>query len=479
MSENSTRKYHNSVFAKTKIIATIGPSSSSEKVLKQLADAGMSCARINTAHGDFVQYKKLIDAVRQAGQIPIMIDIKGPEIRIRMEKEISITAGEEKEFYFKDGMSPHFSYDFSKTLQLGDTVYFDNGQIEAEVKHVTLSDKPSVRLFFNEACVIKTNKGVNVPGKEMDIPALSEKDHESIEFAIKEKCTFVAVSFARYKEDLIEVKRLLGNSGICTIAKIENHEGLKNIDEIIEYSDGIMIARGDLGVEIPVERIPYLQKEIVKKCNNAGKISIVATQMLETMIENKNPTRAEVSDVANAVLDGADAVMLSGETASGKHPVETVSVMHNIVLEVEDKIKHNVEEKNNKDVSKKISSVAYHLAQSSGATRIVCITRSGFSARLVSRYRPTAPILAVTDSAEAFLHMRLVWGIVPILLPELPLRLIMPTVSEELIKRKFLTPEDFVVFVGGIRTLEKNVSNLVEIHNIKNLLEYKDALLEQ
>ena len=464
-------------FTKTKIIATIGPASLSKGILKQMVNKGMDCARINTAHGDFEQYKLIINRVRLAGNIPVMIDVKGPEIRIRTPKELVIKTSEKKQFGFKKGRLPYFSYNFSEHLSKGDFLYFDNGLIKATVVDIKKGSFPRATLLFKEACIINPNKGVNVPGKSLKIPSLSAKDKKAIRFALRHKLSFIAISFVRYKEDVLRIRKLLGKAPIAVISKIENQEGIDNIDEIIEVSDGIMVARGDLGVEIPLQKIPYLQKMIIQKCNAVGKIVVVATQMLDSMIKSRIPTRAEVSDVANAVLDGADAVMLSGETAAGKYPVQTVQAMCAIAHEIEDKIKTNVQGVYDASISDDVSEITSRLAVSAKATKIVCVTRSGYSARLVARYRPNLPILAVTNSQAVVLQMKLVWGVLPVLMKPLPLRTIMTNLAYNLYIKKYLSRKDRVVFMGGVRTLMPAVSNAVEIHDIDDLLEYRKKYL--
>jgi pyruvate kinase len=316
---------------KAKIIATIGPVCMSSNVIKQMARSGMNIARINTAHGDFEQYDEILRLTRNIKNMPVMIDIKGPEIRVRLDEELIVKRGKEYEFFYKD-KKPCFSYDFSREIKAGEHVFFDNGQIKSKVKK---KGNKSFTLVFSKNSILMPNKGVNIPGKKLNIPSLSKKDVKAVKYSVKKGIEFIALSFTRNKEDVRNLKALIKNSKIKIVSKIENMEGIKNIDEIISASDGIMIARGDLGVEIPQERIPGVQKKIIKKCKEKGKISIVATQMLESMTEKPTPTRAEVSDVANAILDGANAVMLSGETASGKYPVKAVRVMRKIVREAE------------------------------------------------------------------------------------------------------------------------------------------------
>jgi pyruvate kinase len=456
--------------AKTKIIATLGPSSSTKRTIMQMVSNGMDCARINTAHGDFDQYLRLVKLVRQIDEIPIIIDIKGPEIRIRNDNEIIIKKNEKKLFHFNKSKKPHFNHDFSKSLLKGDKIFFDNGSVESSVSEI---NPDSVTLKFSTSCVIKLNKGVNVPGKNLKISPLSKKDKEAIAFALKHKLSFIALSFTRNKEDVLRVRKLLGDSGTGIIAKIENQQGIDNIDEIIDSSDGIMIARGDLGAEIAAEKLPELQKRIIEKCNLAGKLVIVATQMLESMINSATPTRAEVSDVANAVLDGADAVMLSGETASGKYPVISVETMNKIIYESEGKVESKVLDELNPSISSGISSRANSLAELAGATKIVCITRSGFSARLISRFRPKRQIIVVTDSHLVMKQLKLVWGVFPFLLKPLPKKALAPGIARLLVKKGILSKKDTVVFVGAVNTSIPQIANYIEIQDIRDLIKSK------
>jgi pyruvate kinase len=464
----------NSSFKKTKIIATIGPASNNKKILKEMVDLGVNCARINTAHGDFDQYTQLIKLVRSVADIPVMIDIKGPEIRIKTNEDMEITAANPVDFGFNNKSDAYFNYNFYDEIFVGDTIFFDNGLITSKVlkKYKDKQKNKIVTLKFSSNVVIKPNKGVNIPNRKLKIPSLSSKDIEAVKFSIDQKISFIALSFARNKEDIINLKKLLGNSPIKIIAKIENMEGIDAIDEIIEHSDGVMIARGDLGIEIASEKIPSLQKMIIKKCNEKGKISIVATQMLESMIANPVPTRAEVSDVANAVLDGTDAVMLSGETASGRHPVKAVEVMRRVAMESENYVANNVDNFETGDISHEMSEAAYRLSIHSKATKIISITRSGFSARLISRFKPKVPIIAVMIDPEVSRHVQLVWGVEPMLLEKIPTRAIMPTIAEMLMKKKMLDRKDLVVFLGGIRTMKEHMSNVVEIHNIGDMVDY-------
>jgi pyruvate kinase len=461
-------------FKKTKIIATIGPASNNKQIIKEMIGLGVNCARINTAHGDFDQYTELIKLVRSVSDIPIMIDIKGPEIRIKTNEEIEVTSKNPVVFGFNEKSDAYFNYNFYDEVFVGDTIFFDNGLITSKIlkKYKDKQGNKLVLLKFENNVLIKPNKGVNIPNRKLKIPSLSKKDIEAVKFSIKHNISYIALSFARNKEDVLNLRKLLGKNPINIIAKIENIEGVELIDEIIKYSDGVMIARGDLGIEIPAEKIPSIQKEIISKCNREGKIAIVATQMLESMINSPVPTRAEVSDVANAVLDGADAIMLSGETATGKYPVRAVEVMKRVAIESEKNVTRSIDNNNEGNISYEMSEVAYHLSGHANATAIVCITRSGFTARLIARFKPKVPILAIATDNNVRRHLELVWGVQTIILENIPTRAIMPTVAKHLADSNILTQKDVVVFMGGIRTLKDHVSNVIEVHNIGDILEF-------
>jgi pyruvate kinase len=459
---------------KTKIVATIGPSSFNKEVLSKFRDLDVNCIRINTAHGDFTQYEETVKTVRLVYDAPIMIDIKGPEIRIRVVQDMDILKNSVHEFGFKKGNLPYFSYDFLKEIKTGDKVFFDNGLIEAIVES---KKKESIMIKFSEDCTIKQNKGVNLPNVSLKIPSLSKKDVEAVEFAKKHKIEYIALSFVRNKQDVLHLRKLLGDFEAGIISKIENWEGVKNIDEIIEVSDGIMIARGDLGIEIEEEKIPLIQKDIIAKINQRAKISIVATQMLESMVENKTPTRAEISDVANAILDGADAVMLSGETAAGKYPVHAIKVMNKVALEVEEKVKNFVDMDKPGNTSEEISKSAYELMFRIKADKLVTITKSGYSARLISRFRFRNPVVAVTDDFLSYKKLKLVWGVKPILVDKFPSEALITNIALDLLGAKYLNDSDNVVFFAGVKTMQEQASNLIELHNIKDLIEFHKMLI--
>ncbi|MFT4310699.1 MAG: pyruvate kinase [Candidatus Woesearchaeota archaeon] len=456
----------------TKIIATIGPSCEDPHQLQQLIDKGINCARINTAHGDFNEYKKRIDTIRSIKSIPIMIDIKGPELRILMQEDILLQAKEVLHIGFTSKHQRCFNYNFVTQAEIGDIIYFDDGKFVARIVKVY---EDAVDVEFENGGLLKPKKGVNIPHKTIHMPALSERDLLSIKFAKDNDAEFIAQSFVRHKQDVQELKVLLSGTNIKIIAKIESQAGIDNIDEILEVADGIMVARGDLGIELPQEKIPFLQKLLIKKCNQAGKISIVATQMLESMIANPIPTRAEVSDVANAVLDGADTVMLSGETAIGKHPVQAVDIMARICKELEHRIRNRIDMTINGDVSVELSKSLYYMVKGASIDKIICITRSGFSASLISRFRLDKKILAVTHDKLVAQQLELVWGVTPVYIEQALTSRPAYTVTKYLVAQGFVKKTDVLAFIGGIATKEPSIINRLEVHQAGDLIEYFDA----
>ena len=300
---------------KTKIICTMGPASSSKQSIKKMVQAGMNGARINTAYGNLAQYQTVIETVREVADIPIVIDIKGPEIRIKASQRKILQKGDTLEVGF-NGEDVCFNHDFYDKMQVNDEIYIDNGKIRTRV--VEKKDRKLWLLTLTSG-VVEDGKGVNVPNKSLAVPTFPEKDLEIIRFAKKHDVEYVALSFTRNAQDVRNLSETNSFKG-GIIAKIENSEGVQNVEEILDAASGLMVARGDLGVEIEPERVPLVQKSLIKLCNQKGKLVVTATEMLESMINQPNPTRAEVSDVANAILDGSDAIMLSGETAVGQYP---------------------------------------------------------------------------------------------------------------------------------------------------------------
>jgi pyruvate kinase len=366
---------------KTKIICTIGPASLSRNTLKKMYRAGMNGARINTAYGTLDQYRVIISSLREVADIPIIIDVKGPEIRLKtkgrriVNKGDVLKVGEDEKISFNNNI-----YD---DMAVGDTVLIDNGKLKTQVIE---KQKDLLKLRAATNGEIDDGKGVNIPNKKLAIPPLSSKDLEIINLAKENDVAFIALSFTRNLEDVNTLKKKASGFKGAIIAKIENSEGVDKFDEILDATDGIMVARGDLGVEIEPEKVLYIQKLIIRKCNQKGKIVVTATEMLESMTYQPIPTRAEVSDVANAILDGTEATMLSGETAVGGYPVESVLMMSRIAKETEKAVESRVEGEGFITISDTISKAVQRICQEMAVDKVVTLTRSGYTARMISRF---------------------------------------------------------------------------------------------
>ncbi len=416
---------------KTKIVCTIGPKTESVEKLTQLVDAGMNVMRLNFSHGDFTEHGNRIANFRQVmaekgKQLAILLDTKGPEIRtIKLEngEDVDLVAGQE--FTFTTDSSVVGNKDivavtyagFAKDLHAGNTILVDDGLIEMEVTSVT-DTEVKCKVLNNGA--LGENKGVNLPGVSVKLPALSEKDKADLVFGCEQGVDFVAASFIRKESDVKEIRELLnanGGEAIHIISKIENQEGVDNFDAILEASDGIMVARGDLGVEIPAEEVIFAQKMMIEKCNRARKMVITATQMLDSMIKNPRPTRAEAGDVANAIMDGTDAVMLSGETAKGKYPVEAVTIMAQIANRTDGALQAELGSRLDSPrlrITEAVCKGAVDTAEKLAAPLIVVATEGGKSARSVRKYFPTAQILALTTNKKTAAQLVLTKGVTPI-----------------------------------------------------------------
>ncbi|WXG42023.1 MAG: pyruvate kinase [Candidatus Freyarchaeum deiterrae] len=452
---------------KTKIICTIGPATMNLKILKKLYDAGMDAVRINIAHGDFEQYKEIIRLTRDVGEIPIIMDIKGPNIRTTNKAPITAKIGDVIVAGFANE-DLTFSYNFYDEMNPGDKVLIDNGEVITKVKK---KENSKLYLLVEDEGVIQINKGVNLPNKRLvNIPQLSEKDLEAIEFSKENDVEFIALSFTRDVNDVKNLRSKIGSGSQAIIAKIENHEGVKDIDAILDESDSIMVARGDMGVEIEYEKVPLIQKEIIRKCNQQGKIVITATQMLESMVNSPIPTRAEASDVANAILDGSDAVMLSEETSIGKYPVECVEMMSKIAKEAERMLTGKITMDGFVNVSQTVSKSINLISSSMPLDKIVTLTRSGYTARMISRFRLKQPIIAVTDNEMVKRQLELVYGVKPVYIRYREAGDIIRNAAEILKQKEYIEEKDFVLFTAGIRTGQTHESNLIEIHRISDLL---------
>lgn len=417
---------------KTKIVCTLGPASAREDVLEDMLKNGMNVARMNFSHGTHDDHRKMIETfrrVRDRMKLPaaVMLDTKGPEIRIGCFRDgkTMLKPGERFTLTAReiDGTDDAVSIsykDLPKQLDIGARILLDDGQLELRVEEKTDTDL-ICRVVIGGP--LSNRKGVNIPNIHLDFPYLSEQDESDLRFGIEQDVDFVAASFVRSKEDVITLRKFLdyyGGHHIRIISKIENIEGIENFDEILENSDGIMIARGDMGVEIEYERLPGLQKKFIRKCYRAGKMVITATQMLESMVHSTTPTRAEITDVANAVFDGTSAIMLSGETAMGDHPALVVKVMAKIAEQAERdsfelKLYEEMQYENDiNDVTNAICDAACTTARDVNATAIIAVTKSGYTARRVSKFRPRMNIIASTPNEKTFHQLALSWGVYPV-----------------------------------------------------------------
>lgn len=451
---------------KTKIVCTIGPASLESETLEQMAQAGMNCVRINTAYGDFDRYKTVVENVREVADIPVLIDLKGPEIRLRTDKEFTAKKGEVLSVGF-NGEDISFNHNFFDKMNVGDVVFIDNGKIRTSVSEKT---DGSLSLLVVNGGAVSDGKGINVPNKQLSVPTLSSRDKKIINFAKEHDIEFLALSFTRNATDVKNLKSASKDFTGAVISKIENFEGITNFEEILGLSDGIMIARGDLGVEIEPERVPLVQKEFVRRCNQAGKPVVTATEMLESMMHQPNPTRAEVSDVANAILDGTDATMLSGETAIGEFPVESVAMMSRIALETEKAVKSSVQDKGFVNISDTVSWSIQRICQNMPLTKIITLTRSGYTAKMISRFKLPEPVIAVTPNKMVKKQLELVYGVVPVHYDYCKEEDHLLSVASKLYSKKLLHIEDLVLFTAAFRTQMKHASNLIEIHSLKELL---------
>ena len=451
----------------TKILCTIGPSSNDSKTLQRMHNSGMNAVRINTAHGDFSSYQSVVGKVRKIGDIPIVLDIKGPDLRVKTKENIDVYKGEIVHVGLREKLD--LNYNICNKIKKGDKVLIDDGRYSFKVVGVY---PDHFEMKAKEHAIIHPNKNANVPEKSLHLPQLSHKDIEAIDFAKKNKIEFIALSFTRNIEDIKNLRRRLNGTQIKIIAKIENHEGLENINEIIDHADGIMVARGDLGVELPAEEVPIIQKQIIKVCNQKGKLVIVATQMLESMVERSNPTRAETSDVANAVLDGADCLMLSEETTIGKYPVEAVKAMSRIATAVEPEVKINIDNTTSDNSSEVISCSVYELVKSLSIDKIVCLTYSGYTATKISRFRLDTPIYAITSSDIVKRQLMLSYSIKPIAYKANFWDHPIIKVAKYLYKKKMIHKGENILFTAGLHIKKGKKTNTIQVHKVDDIIEF-------
>lgn len=473
---------------RTKVICTIGPACNTVEKMLELIDAGMNVARLNFSHGTHAEHQKVIDNLKEARKkkrapLAILLDTKGPEIRVGKIKggELPLAAGqlltlvkEQVEGTIeKVTVTPEIVFD---SVQIGMTVLFDNGFISSRV--VKVIDGGMVVEIDNPG-ILRSNKGVNIPNKSIDLPAMTEKDLEDIHFGCENDIDIIAASFVRSAEHVLSIKRLLikeGKPDILVMAKIENFQGVENFDAIVQVADGIMVARGDLGVELPVYQVPKLQKMMIRKCCLAGKPVVTATQMLESMMNNPRPTRADVSDIANAIYDSTSLVMLSGETAVGSYPIETVKVMRSVIREAEsdfnyrDFFYHDVKRVYH-DVASSVTLASVKTAYSSNAKAIFAFTSSGLTARLLSRLRPEMPIIAMTTSEKIYNQLAFNWGVVPFYCKEAKtLEDAFEKLAKFALEKGFVKFGDLVVVTAGTPFGLAGTTNMMLVESIGDVL---------
>ena len=473
-----------SIMIKTKIVGTIGPASNSYEKIEKLIQGGMDVARLNFSHGSHGKHHQVIKNIRQASlktneSVAILQDLGGPKIRIgKIEKE-PVFLKEDSSFILtnrevpgdEQGVSVNFP-SLPQKVKKGDCIFLADGILEFKVKELTPTD---IICRVVRGGKLSSHKGINIPNISMDISSLTEKDYQDILFGIKNKVDFIGLSFTRNAEDVLRARKFLKENGaedISLIAKIEKKEAVNNLKEIIEASDGIMIARGDLGVEIPLENVPLVQKNIIKRCNFVGKPVITATQMLMSMVSSPRPTRAEVTDVANAILDGTDAIMLSEETAIGNYPVEAAETMNKIALRVEKAIDYekilserslSVKPTNSDAISHATCQVALDLK----AKAIVTFTLSGSTARMVSRYRPPVPIIAASTRDSTVRKLALSWGVYPFKSDELENTDDMIEKSKKIaLKTGLAKSGDKIIITAGIPFKIPGTTNLLKVETL-------------
>ncbi len=466
---------------KTKIVCTLGPATDNEDVLRQMMLAGMNVARCNFSHATYDEHKKRMDMIKklrkEVGQpVAILLDTKGPEVRVKNFKDGRVTLEDGQLFTLTDdeveGTKDKVSVTYNRLyedLEVGMRVLIDDGLIEMQVEQV---DRTNIVCRVINGGTVSNHKGVNVPDVDLSMPYISDKDREDILFGISQDVDFIAASFVQKKEDILQLRRLLeknGGSDIKIIAKIENAQGVTNIDDIIEVSDGIMVARGDMGVEIPYEEVPVIQKKIIKKVYRTGKQVITATQMLESMIKNPRPTRAETTDVANAVYDGTSAIMLSGETAAGSYPVEAVKTMVRIAKRTEQDVDYRKRfyqsaRETDTDITNAICHASCTTALDLNAKAIVTVTKSGTSARMLAKYRPESDIISCATTEKVCRQLSLTWGVTPIVIKEeKEVFNLFDKAIQAAVKMKLLQTGDLTVITSGVPIGVSGTTNMMKV----------------
>jgi len=470
---------------KTKIVCTLGPATDSEEMIKALINEGMNVARMNFSHGDYEEQKARLNMLKKVryemnNPVAALLDTKGPEIRLKnfAGGKVSLKAGQEFTLSTGDfeGDETHAAITFEdlyKDVTTGDKILIDDGLIEMEVVSAVRGDIHCRVLNDGD---VSNHKGINVPGKHLSLPFISEKDKNDLLFGIENEYDFVAASFTRSADDMREMRNLLdenGGEGIQIIAKIENMEGVNNIDEILGIADGIMVARGDLGVEVPLEEVPVIQKRLIRRARKLGKYVITATQMLDSMIVNPRPTRAEAADVANAVYDGTGAIMLSGETANGAYPVEAVTTMARIALRTEQDIEYDAEmrrlrQSEDYDVTNAIAHATCTTAADLGARAILTVSKSGRTVRDIAKYHPECLIIGGTPSFRVWRQINLCWGVYPLLMDfQDNTDAMFDRVTELSVEHELLDKGDKAVITAGVPVGVSGTTNMIKVVTVE------------
>jgi pyruvate kinase len=473
---------------RTKIIATLGPACSAEDVIQRLLTSGVDVFRLNFSHGTPDERRRVIEVIRRTSNdlgkyIPIMGDIQGPKLRIgEVDGVIQLQNGQQFTITTEPlvGNASIVSTPFTplpREVQIGQRILINDGLVELVV---TAVDETKVVTRVIHGGPISSKKGMNFPDTELTIPAVTEKDREDVRFAVEQQLDYLAASFIRRRSDIVELRALLhqlGGHEMNIVAKLEKAQAIDALDEILEVSDGVMVARGDLGVELPPEAVPIVQKRILEAASHSGRFAITATQMLESMTTNSRPTRAEASDVANAIFDGSDAVMLSAETASGMYPVEAVQMMARIIMAAENNRQLNAPIR--RDAFKVITEIdeftdalagaANYAAEQLDAKFIVVFTQTGFAARLMSKFRPKQPVIALTPSSFVARRMNMLWGVQPFVLKDVGdyHEQIVDRVDDYLLSRDIVTPGDRLVILMGSPIYQRAKTNLLRVHRVR------------
>lgn len=474
----------------TKIVCTIGPASESEEILEKIIMAGMNVARLNFSHGDHAEHQARIDTIRKVAKrldktVGILLDTKGPEIRTHsMENgQVELVRGQKIEVSMTEvlGNSERFSVSYEGLIddvEPGDFILLDDGLVELQIDELNKETGIITTTVKNNG-LLKNKKGVNVPGVSVKLPGLTDKDKADVKFGIEQGVDFIAASFVRRSQDVLEIRELLETHKgefIKIIPKIENQEGIDNIDDILKISDGLMVARGDLGVEIAPETVPMMQKELIRKCNLSGKPVITATQMLDSMQTNPRCTRAEASDVANAIYDGTDAVMLSGETAAGAYPVEAVQTMAKIAVSAEEAqdYKKLLSDRTKSTQTNMVTAIGVsvaHTALNLQCKAIVAATESGHTARMIAKYRPHANIVAVTPYGHVARQLNLVWGVNPIVKEaEKDTDELLNTSVMATLEKGYANEGDLIIITAGVPAGRAGTTNLMKLHVVGDTL---------